>query len=430
MNHPHENAVNMNTTRLLPWFMWGLAALFYCYEALLQVSPGVMVSDLMQAFSANASQLGLLAAIWFFAYSSMQIPVGIALDRLGPRRLLTLATLVCGIGSLIFGCAHILFMAGVGRLLIGLGSAFAVVSCMHICATWLPLRHFATLTGLMVTIGMLGAVGGEAPLALMVSSLGWRQTLILFGVIGLILSVAMWSVVRDKVHNVTTTQSYNLLEGLKSVLRNKQNLIVAIYGGLMFAPTTTFGGLWGVPFLMTSYRLTRPIAAALVSLLFVGWAVGSPLFGMISDRMRRRKFPMVLGNFAALILLSMILFVPHLPLFLLGVLLFSFGFFSSGFLPSFSIIREINSPQVNATSIGFMNAFNMITGAILQPLIGLVLDLTWQGGMEQGIRAYSVSSFHIGLMLLPLGMLISLLTLPFIKETYCQSLKACPSNSH
>jgi MFS family permease len=420
MKHPVQ-VIGVN--RFLPWLMWAFATIFYCYETLLQVSPGVMVSDLMHAFSANASQLGLLAAVYFYAYSSMQIPVGILIDRLGPRRLLTIATFVCGTGALLFGTAHFLFIAGIGRLLIGLGSAFAAVGCMHLCATWLPLRYFATLTGVMVTMGMLGAIGGEAPLSLMVAHLGWRHTLIVFGIIGLILSLAMWSFIRDKgsIELPESTQpKTSLFAGLKLILRNKQNVIVAIYGALMFAPTTTFGGLWGVPFLMEFYHLPRPTSATLVSMLFIGWVVGSPFFGMLSDRMGRRKFPMVIGNYGALIAFLIILFAPNLPLLLLGALLFGFGFFSSGFLPSFSIIREINPSHVNATSIGFMNAFNMLTGAILQPLVGLILDLTWHGSTQDGVREYSVSSFHTGLILLPIGMLISLLLLPFIRETFCQ----------
>lgn len=419
------------SSRYLPWFMWVLAAIFYCYETLLQVSPGVMVTDLMRAFSANASQLGLLAAIYFYAYSSMQIPVGILIDRLGPRRLLTIATLICGSGALLFGASHVLFIAGIGRLLIGLGSAFAVVSCMHICATWLPLRYFASLTGVMVMTGMLGAIGGEAPLSLMVGHFGWRETLFIFGIIGLILSVMMWTFIRDrettKPKVVTTSKGF--FNGLKLVVKNKQNLVVATYGALMYAPTTTFGGLWGVPFLMTAYRLERPFAATLVSMLFIGWAVGAPLFGIFSDRIARRRTPMIIANYGALITLSIILFVPHLPLWLLGTTLFGFGFFSSGFLPSFSIIRETNPHHINATSIGFMNAFNMLTGAILQPLVGLILDLTWHGVMHDGIRDYSISSFHTGLVLLPIGLVIALITLPFIKETYCRPIAANDSTT-
>lgn len=418
-----SQADNQKVNGILPWIMWGLGAIFYCYETLLQVSPSVMVPDLMQAFSANAAQLGLLAAVYFYAYSSVQIPVGILLDRLGPRRLLTIATLICGSGSLIFSAAHVLFVAAIGRLLIGLGSAFAAVGCLHLCATWLPLRYFASLTGVMVTMGMLGAICGQAPVSFMVAHLGWRETLLIFGIVGVVLSITIWTFVRDNSLYHQTQQSgqkTGLLAGLKEILLNKQNLVVATYGAFMFAPTTTFGGLWGVPYLMAAYHLDRHVAATLISMLFIGWVVGSPLFGVISDRIHRRKFSMVLGNYGALVTLSIILFIPNLSLFLLGALLFSFGFFSSGFLPSFSIIREINPHRLNATSMGFMNTFNMLTGAILQPLVGLVLDLTWNGAMAGGVREYSVASFHSGLILLPLGLVVSLVMLPFIKETYCR----------
>jgi MFS family permease len=421
----HQFGQQRRVPSYLPWLMWALATTFYCYETLLQVSPGVMVNDLMKAFSANAAQLGLLASIYFYAYSSMQIPVGILIDRLGPRRLLTVATLICGSGALIFSFSQFLFVAGIGRLLIGLGSAFAVVGCMQICATWLPLRYFASLTGTMVTMGMIGAICGEAPLSLMVGHFGWRQTLFIFGIVGIVLSFTIWLLIRDRNPSrpaPVVSSETSLFEGLKIVLKNKQNLIIAAYGALMYAPTTTFGGLWGVPFLMSSYHLDRPLAATLISILFIGWAVGSPIFGIISDRIKRRRTPMIIANYGALAMLSVILFVPNLSLYILGACLFLFGFFSSGFLPSFSLIREINPYNVNATSIGFMNAFNMLTGAILQPLVGIILDLTWNGTMQAGVREYSVGSFHTALIVLPIGLVLGLLTLPFIKETYCKSL--------
>jgi MFS family permease len=424
MNHLQDQ--QQTSKHYLPWIMWGLGALFYCYEFLLQVTPSVMVPDLMKAFSANSAQLGLALSLYFYAYSSVQIPVGILLDRLGPRRLLTLATLVCGSGALLFSAAHILTIAAVGRLLIGLGSAFAVVGCMHLCAIWLPLRYFATLTGVMVTMGMLGAIGGQAPVSFMVAHFGWRETLFIFGIVGLLLSIAMWAFVRDnKSYHQKENHSerkISLFAGLKQILKNKQNLVVATYGALMFAPTTTFGGLWGVPFLTTFYHIDRHLAATLVSMLFIGWVFGSPLFGIISDRLHRRKIPMIIGSYGALITLSIVLFIPHLPLFLLGALLCAFGFFSSGFLPSFSIIREINPHRLNATSIGFMNTFNMLTGAIMQPLVGVILDLTWHGMLNNGVRVYSAASFQTGLILLPIGILVSLITLPFIRETYCQPI--------
>lgn len=407
---------------IMPWIMWTLGALFYCYEFAIQVSPSVMTNEIMKAFSVNASQLGILSGFYLYAYTLMQIPVGILLDKFGPRRLLTFATICCAIGSLLFGYAPVFSVAAIGRFLIGIGSSFAAVSCMHLAATWLPLRLFALMTGLMVTIGMLGAVFGEAPLSMLNNYLGWRQTLIMFGYIGLALSLVIWLIIRDRVfpHKHRTLKHDGFLAGIKHVLKNKQIWVTSIYGGLMYLPTPAFAGLWGVPFLVTFYKLPRTTAAFFISFIFIGWIFGSPLFGIISDRIGRRKPPMLIGTIGALTSILLILYLPNLPLTVMGLLLFTFGFFSSGFLPAFSIAREINPPETNATALGFVNTLNSLGAALAQPFIGLLLDLHWQGQMTDGVRQYSVANYHFALLTIPIGIAISLLILPFIRETYCK----------
>jgi sugar phosphate permease len=295
---------------------------------------------------------------------------------------------------------------------------------MHIAATWLPLNRFALTTGMMVTIGMLGAVGGEAPLSMLNNFLGWRQTLVMFGFIGIALSVVIYAVVRDRVlysHHKTIPEQ-GFLSGIKYILRNKQLWITSLYGGLMYLPTPAFAGLWGVPFLVSVYHLPRTQAAFFISLIFIGWAVGSPFFGYMSDRIGLRRPPMTIGSVGALACILVVLYIPQLSLTPLGLFLFGFGFFSSGFLPAFSVAREINPPETNATALGFVNTLNSLGAALAQPFIGLMLDWTWTGGMVEGVRQYSVSSYNIALLTIPICIGISILILPFIKETHCKQV--------
>lgn len=372
----------MAKQRFMAWFVWGLAVLFYCYEFLLQVSPGVMVSDLMRDFKLNAAQVGNLSALYIYIYAGMQIPVGILIDRFGPRRLLTFAAAICAIGSFLFGSAHLLSIAGLGRSLIGLGSAFAAISCLKLAANWFPLNRFALLTGLTVMVGMLGAINGQAPLALLIEHLSWRDSMQVLGLAGLVLAGLIYLIVRDNPADATTQPEASikkprLWQGLKYIFGNKQTWIASIYGGLMYAPTTAFAGLWGVPFLMSVYHISRPAAAGMISFIFIGWVIGSPFWGWFSDRLQRRKSPLIIAAIGALCTMCCIIYLVNLPLLGMNVLLLAFGFFSGGFLPVFSIVKEINPPQHNATALGFVNTLNMVGGALAQPFIGYILDFYW-----------------------------------------------------
>lgn len=409
-----------------PWFMWGLAAFFYFYEVFIQVSPGVMVPELMRAFAVNAAALGNLAAFYFYIYAPMQIPVGVLVDRYGPRLLMTVAAVSCAFGCFLFGTAKLLGTAEIGRLFIGFGSAFAVVSCLKIAAIWFPVKRFALLTGLMVTIGMLGAIGAEAPLAMLVANMGWRGSMLILAIIGLGLSALIWFYIRDKQNpklEAIQDRRAPLFEGLLQVIKQKQSWFVAIYGGLVFAPTSIFGALWGVPFLMVAYHLDRPVAAGVISMLFIGWVVGGPIGGWISDYINRRLPPLYIASIGSFLTLATVIYVPNLSLLHLNLLLFAFGFFSSWFLPSFSVIRELNSPAITATALGFMNALNMVGGAAGQPFVGFLLDLFWQGKMEQGVRVYSLDTFHSALIALPVMLALSLVFILFIRETHCKPVE-------
>lgn len=422
-----SNSSRREPIGLLPWFIWGLGALFYCYEFFLQVSTSVMVDDLMSEFKISATALGNLSSFYLYFYAIMQIPVGMLLDRFGARRLLTAATLFCAGGALLFASARVFTVAAIGRSLIGFGSAFAAVSCMHLAASWLPVKRFALMTGVLLTIGMLGAFAAEGPLSQLIEIFGWRHTLVLFGCIGVLLSILIYSVIRDRSvsENIGTERvlETHFLAGLKYVLKQPRVWIPSFYGGLMFSSIPGFTSLWGVPFLMTFYKLPKTKAAFINSLTFIGFAVGAPLFGWFSDRIGRRKTPMFIGSLGTLICMSTIIYVAHLSIITMATLLFLFGFFMGGFLPVFSVAREVTPPETNATTLGFVNMFNSFGGAAAAVGIGFILDLNWTGIKQAGRHVYDLHAYHIALSIIPISILLALFTLFFVKETYCKQLE-------
>ena len=412
---------------LMPWIVWSLGCLFYFYECLLQVSPSVMSTELMRDFGVTSQTLGLLSGIYFYSYAAMQLPGGVLMDYFGPQRLLTLATLICAVSTIAFGYTDSFFAACLARLMIGFGSAFAAVGAMKLAAGWFSAQRFALLTGLMVTIGMLGAIGGEAPLALLIDNYGWRESMFIMGIVGIFLAMLILVVVKDgPLHTLlkheTQVDEEPLWPSLLALIKNRQLWLVAVYGGLMYMSTPVFCGLWGVPFLMLKLHLTKAVAANYISLIFIGWAVASPLWGLFSNRIGRRKPPLYIGATGALITSCLFIYAPIEARWLIQLLMFFFGIFSAAFLPAFAIAKELCNKRYVATGLSFMNMMNMIGIALAQPLIGIILDQMWQGELLDKVRVYPISAYQLALSLLPVGIFVSLLILPLIRETWCHNV--------
>ncbi len=405
-----------------PWIIWTIAASFFFYKYLIQVSPSVMTDDLMQAFDIHGAGLGNLSAFYFYAYLIMQIPVGVMLDRFSPRLLTTAAIFLCSVSTFIFSQTDTFWLACLSRALMGAGAAFAAVSCFKLAAVWFSPKRFALVSGMFMTAAMLGAVGGQMPLSLLVQNVGWRMALEIVSVMGIILGIIYFLVLRDKpkkpIHAIQNKEKIRHL--LKSIVTNKQTWALSLYSGLAFAPVSVFGGLWGVPFLEKAYHLSRTDAALAISCIFIGFAAGAPFWGWFSDYIRRRKPVLFIGTFSALLCLLVVLYSPSQILSSLIILLFCFGFGASGFFTSFAMIRELFSLVLVATVLGIMNTFNAVFEALFEPLVGAILDLTWDGTTLNGAHQFSVQGYHISLFLLPASLILSLLTLISIKETHCR----------
>lgn len=417
--------MNRKTHTFFAWIIWLLSSLFMFYKYAIEVSPSVMTTHLMAEFNIDGAQLGNLAACYFYAYLLMQIPAGLLVDRFGPRRVTSIAIAICGLGTILFAGSSSLFLAQVGRFAAGFGAAFAALNCLKLTANWFPPNRFAFMAGLMMSLGMLGAVGGQAPLSALINSLGWRDSLYSTGIAGIVLAGLFWLIVRDKskyqVETNINPEGGNLWRSCLAIFKSKQSWYLSIYSGMAFAPITVFGGLWGVPFISEAFDLSKTNAAHIVSTLFIGFAAGAPVWGWFSDYIGTRRKVMIVGTIIATVCFAIILYV-QIPVWLLTVTMFLFGFFISAFLLCFTMIREINAPAVAGTAIGFMNAFDALLGALSDPLTGKFLDLKWSGAMSDGARVFSVATYKFALTTIPIYLLIGVGLLFFIKETYCKSI--------
>ena len=407
---------------LYAWVVWLFGAIFLFYKYAIEVSPSVMTASLMSDFQIDGTQLGNLAASYFYSYLIMQIPAGLLIDKYGPRLVTTLAIVFCALGSLIFCYTQNFTVACIGRFFNGIGAAFSAINCLKLTANWFPLRKFALMAGLMMSVGMLGAVGGQAPLAYFISSVGWRPALEIIGYAGVVFGVVFFIFVRNRpanqrdVHIIPSKK--DIFSGFKDLFKKSQPWLLSVYSGLAFAPVSVFGGLWGVPYLMQYASISHTTAAHVVSYVFIGFAIGAPFMGFVSDRIRSRKRIMYYGTAFAFVLICLVLYFNIQNPAFLGLLLFLFGFFISSFLLSFTMIREITAPILAATAIGFMNTFDALIGAISDPITGKILDVLWDGKLDNGARVFSSEAFQMSLSALPIYLLASFILLFWIKETF------------
>ena len=411
---------NKPIARYYPWVVLLLSAAFLIYNYILQVYPSVMIDDLMHTFHLDGAGMGNLAATFFYPYIVTQLFAGVLLDKYSPRTLSSVAIVLAAAGVGLFAISYHLWLAVIARMLIGCGCAFATVSYMKLAAMWFRPRQFAFVGGLLATAAMLGAALGEAPLAFMVNAMSWRVTLVICATLGVFIAVCFWAIVRDRrnpTQNLAARQSSHVsLKDIWEVLSSGQNWLLTFYSGLAFAPVAVFAGLWANAFLMQTHGLVRTQSASLVSVSFLGLALGGPVLGWLSDRLRKRRLIMLIGTFASGLAISGVIYLNGLSIVMMMVLLFIFGFGTGVFMLGFALGKELNKIYMVATVVSLINTGDGIFSAVTDPLVGKFLDLGWQGKMANGIRMYSTADYHRALSILPAYLLVALILLIFIRE--------------
>ena len=390
-----------------------------------------MVDELMETFSVGAAVLGQLSAFYFYPYVLLQIPIGVLLDRFGARVLLSGAMGLAAAGTIAFGLAQSLELAYAGRFLIGAGSAVGFIGSMALASQWFPVHRFALLAGLAMLIGMVGGFAGQGPLAALIDAFGWRATMVASGVAAAGLTIAIALVVRNSPRAATAPAPHkqrweDVLSGFLQAVRSREIWLVALVATSMSGPLLAFGGLWGVPYLVVAYDLPRPQAALLVSTTLIGWALGAPLGGWVSDHVLRRKTPIVAAAAILVLLVTVLTAVPQLPLWALVLVIFGMGLSGGHMVILFALAREVSQPGLHGSVMGLVNGMTVASGAVLQPVIGALLDMLWDGRMAGGVRIYQASDYRLALASLVAWTAMGLVASLFLRETRCRPVVPPP----
>lgn len=391
---------------------WLLAATYYFYQYVLRSAPAVMVPQLSSAFGLGAAGVASLLGLFYYGYAPFSLIAGTALDRVGAKAVVPIGALMAGIGALLFGTGN-LAAANFGRFLQGAGGVFALIGAIYIVGKNFPASHAATLVGITQMFGASGGSAGQFLVGPMImGGLAWNRFWTGMGIAGITIAVLLFFLLPKQGTNRRPGSGWKESgRALVVVFRNPQSLLCGLIAGLLFAPTTVFDMIWGVRFLQEGHGFDYGEAVIRSATVPLGWIIGSPLMGMISDRLGRRKPVIVAGACVLLGSLAWILYGrPGLfPPYLLGVLM---GVASGVAMLTYTIIQETNPPPLSGTTTGVISFLNFTFSALVGPVFGWILENVSRAG-QRGLEHYQIT-----FQPLMYGVALAVvLTLVLLKET-------------
>lgn len=410
---------------VVAWIVWKIAVIYYLYEYIQRISPAVMVGDIMQSLKINAAQMGNLSAMYFYTYGLMQIPVGILIDKYGPKRPLVWGCLLLSIGSFGFSYAHTPFIAYLCRGLVGLGSAFGYLACLKIVVNWFCPKRFGFMCGLVNMIGMVGAFFGAVILSTLMNDLAWRELIFELSLFSLGILILLIVVVKDHPHKQRKIISHTkvapkppLFKRLWMICKSKQVLLAALYVGLTYCTFDAIAALWGVPFVEKTYHVSHIHAASISSLIFLGAIFGYPCFGALTTYLKHRHKLLMISNSLIMTCIAIgIWLAPH-SIMLVATLFFSLGFFAGITATATTLGKESMPLHISGLTMSVINTALVLLGAASQPLFGYLLDLHHK--QTVALNALTGADFHRAFVIMPISFFISLLCALLVKQPHQQ----------
>jgi len=369
---------------------WLFTAVYYFYQYLLRSAPAVMMPELSEALGVSTLGVSAIVGMFYYGYSPFSLVAGIAMDRWGPKRVVPVGAICVGIGALLFSTGNVA-AANVGRFLQGAGGVFALVGAIAIASRSFPLSMAATLIGATQMFGMAGGWAGQSVVGPMISGgVTWNSFWMGAGIVGLVLGTILWFVLPTQTMSADQGWLKKALIGLGSVFKNPQSILCGAISGLLFIPTTIFDMIWGVRFLQEAHGMDYGEAVMRSSMVPLGWIIGCPLLGMISDRIGRRK-PVIIGG--AAVLLLCLLWVLYgqpgiFPPYVIGLVA---GIASGAAMLPYSVIKEANRPEYAGTATGVVNFLNFTFSALLGPVFGWILHRVSAGAEQKSLEHFQTS---------------------------------------
>lgn len=393
--------------KYLPFFMWLFPLSFFTYQFIWRLWPSLMMHEIMQQFAIDASGFGFLSGLYYYGYSPMQIPVAMVLDRFGARYIVFGSAVLCGIAAFTFTYTDSWYLACLSRFLVGVGSAAGFLGTAKVVSEWFPKDQYAKMIGFSFTVGIMGALYGGKPVSLLVENYNWQHVAFVLACVSIVLGIGAYLFLRSPKALKTRNEPDSFkVSHFKELLSSPVIWLLAISNFLMVGSLEGFSDVWGVPYLMTAYSLSKSEAAELVSFVFIGMLFGGPLLAVLSKKLGNYTVICFCGLGMSLALILLFSSTDYNWYWFAGLL------FCMGILGCYQVIvfvagSDLVSPQLLCVTVAFLNCVNMLGGSFFHTSIGLIMDVFWTGLVStEGVRQYTVESYGTALMIIPVCAII------------------------
>lgn len=362
-----DQSKQLNTVFIIAWFM---CTVFYFVQYALRSAPSIMQQEIIATLNISSIEMAGIIGLYFYSYAFFALVSGVLLDRIGPRFTASLGILLVVLGCVLF-CSGTVFSAKSGRFLQGAGSGLAFTSAVFLATRGFPKKWLATAVGMTQCFGMLGGFMGQAVVSPIIKNqvLTWQMFWMVSA--GVLVVIFIGSVLITPRTREGKINWGGLTEPYLVVLKNPQSYVCAIISAMMFMPTNVGNIAWGSQFLIDGLNANPSDVALRLAMVPLGWVIGCPILGYISDSIGRRK-PVVLGSIIMMLITGgVIVYLPNsMPNYVMGLLL---GIFSGAAMIPYTMIKEVNPDEVKGTATGVINFIVFVTSAIVTNLFSMLI---------------------------------------------------------
>lgn len=396
------------------WTLCFMTSVFYAFQYILRLLPNVLKDDLMLNYLIDAKDFGFFNAIYYAGYAAFHLPIAVMLERIGPKYTLSLSILLCGLGIIppLYSDSWVLALCG--RFLLGAGSTTAILAVFYVIRLNFPPVRFASILGISVTLGFIGALFGSRPIGILNELVGWKNVLSILAATSLVLS-GLFLVLMPNQKNPAADQQTSILSDLKELLYNKHVWAVALLSGLMVGPLEGFADAWGVPFLQNVYGIDAANAQILPSMIFFGFCFGAPLLGYVGERYKKPYTIMIISALLMGLIYAALLMFKTTNITFLYIVMITVGVLCAYQVFMIFINTRVVKPHLVGISSSFTNMVVMSFGVIFHSVIGWIMVGIWDGQTLNNVPVYSETAYSYGLTIIPIAMMISFVGFVSIK---------------